>query len=316
MDDSTFFALVQLVSLHLDVTTISGDERYQAILDFRDDESGRNMLHIVLASAVEDHHQQMENISFLTMVKSILALEIENLRYDAPNERPISLLEAVDLSGRRPMDLLTHAVIMIQEGRKYKGRLYDERTEIIWSLVRVLLNHHILFKTFDPQYTYPAIPTFSRRSVASLSLPVLHACCGCEHTPYSLFFQAQKRYKNQLNEPDEYGNEPLHYHCSFPADDDDDKTVLTTLIHYGPSALVHQNKFGDLPFDIARRSGWTMSRGCLQLLKGNPFAVKVDSQPEFLSLLRKFLTFDEDRRTLLYGTLRNHLHLIQGEFDQ
>jgi ankyrin repeat protein len=140
----------------------------------------------------------------------------------------------------RPIDLLSHKVIMIDECQKYSYGT-DVDMDEMWKTVHCVAS--------------------ASRSDIKCRQPLLHACIVCPGFPVALLPRAIQRYPEQLNEADGHGDLPLHLMVSKPRDSDDEEDIVemnlfSMILQKNINAATALNHDGMSPLALAIQNGY------------------------------------------------------------
>jgi Ankyrin repeat len=144
----------------------------------------------------------------------------------------------------RPIDLMSHKIIMAEEGLKYEVDKEGHEDELVpmWEGVDCLVK-----ASLDPD------------NFESSSMPLLHSCLISIDFPFSLMQRAIKRFPNQLEIPNQHGDLPLHLLVSRPPSEgnaiDDIGDLFSLMLQIDPEAATVLNKKGQSPLAIAIENG-------------------------------------------------------------
>ncbi|KAG7359876.1 ankyrin repeat domain protein [Nitzschia inconspicua] len=155
---------------------------------------------IVDMSGVDMVTYQDENgATPLHLAISELPRRIDIIQY-LLRKAPENVLKENDLH-LRPIDLMSHKIIMGEEGVRYDGENYTQDHELgpMWEAVDCLVK-----ASTDPN------------NYDTLDTPLLHSCLTSNDFPFALMQRAIERYADQLEIPDENGDLPLHLVVSRP----------------------------------------------------------------------------------------------------
>jgi hypothetical protein len=141
----------------------------------------------------------------------------------------------------RPIDLISHKIIMLEETLKYVADKVSQEAELeqTWESVLCLVK---------------------ASSSASFQQPMLHSSLTSEDFPFSLMQRAIQRYTNQLEIPNQHGDLPLHLVVNRPplesdAIDDVGDLFMLILRKYVEAATV-LNGNGLSPLVVAIKNGY------------------------------------------------------------
>jgi hypothetical protein len=236
-------------------------------------------------------------------------------RYDVASflvERAPTTVLARNRMNYRPIDLLSHRIIMMEEVTKYSKKInLENELEQMWQTV-LCLTHS------------------SRPDSMDFQQPLVHSCLVSPGLPNSLLQRAVQRYPEQLREPNVAGDLPLHLAAKLPpprrgsaggnsndasngaaaasADDggnnDNDDLFIFLLVRYREAASVLNHR-GLSPMELAVQHGHGWESGTIRsLLDVYPAAVcHLRLPPKVLPFLLERLV-RENRRKEAFAILR------------
>lgn len=185
----------------------------------------------------------------------------------------------------RPIDVLCQKIIMREERAKYLPE-EQQSLEDLWD------NARIIVQAFRP--------SFSRQH----SQPMVHACLEIgEDCPFALWERALKRFPDDILEPDDNGNLPLHIAASTSPPDELEGDLLNEILNLSPKAASIRNKRKELPLDLGIRSGRTWRTGICRLLDAYPIAIDAHIQPNEYPLILSHFASSSSQRNILYQLL-------------
>jgi hypothetical protein len=289
------------------------------------------------------------------MQQTPLHIAIQNIpeRFDIVQElvrvAPASVNER-DAQYLRPIEILCQTIIMKEERDKYYTywrRPQDGLSDVdhngvatgLWECVHVLadtaasLSHPLPSKQPVSQgcRQIEALETVAAQEVvkAPKRQPIVHACLQAPDFPLALTERAIKRYPEQLRQPDEKGDLPLHIVARqlSPAsqavtneeDDSEEKSqngyeeedFLNQVIAMYPAAASRWNHQRQTPLDVAIESGRRWNSGIARLLEAHPAGLEnrrlpLGYYPKVLAQIVKL-----KRWGMLYGILQSKPDLLR-----
>jgi hypothetical protein len=141
----------------------------------------------------------------------------------------------------RPIDLISHKIIMLEETLKYVADKDSQEAELeqMWETVLCLVK---------------------ASSVASFQQPMLHTSLMSDDFPFSLMQRAIQRYSNQLSIPNRQGDLPLHLVVRRPPVEndslDDVGDLFVLILKRYVEAATTLNQKGLSPLTVAINNGY------------------------------------------------------------
>ena len=196
----------------------------------------------------------------------------------------------------RPIDLVSHRIMMMEEHMKYADEGLKERCRIdlekFWDTVHLLARNS------------------SEVDFRSRQQPLVHSCLQSPGFPRSLIQRAVKRYSDQLNVANEERNLPLHLIAMTPSVTDEDDfdeadDFFRTILRHNIAAATILNNDGLSPLALAIQSGHNWGSGMIRSsLSLTPFSIgTLDLPAKILPFLLARL-IQENRMGEAFGILR------------
>mmetsp|Transcript_19763 Transcript_19763/g.30497 ORF Transcript_19763/g.30497 Transcript_19763/m.30497 type:complete len:321 (-) Transcript_19763:118-1080(-) len=185
----------------------------------------------------------------------------------------------------RAIDVLYQKIIMKEERARYQPE-EKQSLEDLWA------NARIIVEAFRP--------TFSGQQ----SLPMVHACLEIgEDCPFALWERALQQFPDDIFEPGENGNLPLHIAASTSPPDELEVDLLNEILKLFPKAASIRNNKDQLPLDLAISSGRTWRSGIGLLLDAYPLAIDDHIQPNEYPLILSHFSSSSSKRNILFQLL-------------